>query len=333
MEVHALQLHTAPVEVESVRRTVVRIVRNRESDLAYAEAHPFARNVRTAAIRKRHLGFIQRRVVHIPQVRLLDGKERHAAHSRLGRLGYGASLADYAHGYARVLRRALRLPRHLHERPVAPNLRRRHEDAVMGEVSPFAQPQRHAPVEASAGVPPRCKMKRGEAHRKRIPAGAHERRGVHTETRIAVVPAPRLLSVHIHFGRRHRPVEIKERALPCGRFRNVERKPVPADAFPRQTPSHAGRLVPQERPGYRPVVRHADSLPSRIVKRLGRPVRDLRDIPGEPPPFRKRNIAFAACAARGKHRQHGERLHLVHFSSPDAVSRANRPRCPAGGHS
>ena len=108
------------------------------------------------------------------------------------------------------------------------------------------------------------------AHGERVDARLHVGRRVHAETRVAVVPAAGLLSVHVNLRRGHHAVKVEEhRRARISRLQG-ERASVPAHALPRQFARAAmRRFVERTRDG--PVMRHAHTLPARIVEvdRLG----------------------------------------------------------------
>ncbi len=156
----------------------------------------------------------------------------------------------------------------------------------------------HRAVDARAGIPAALVVARVRAHGERVLACLHERRRVHAEAHVAVVPAAGQLAVHVHLRAGHHAVELQpQRAAGLHarelRVRERERAPVPAHALPRQLARAAVRLG-VERAGDRPVVRHLHRLPRRVVEGDGRRVKRRRMILGELPVSAKRDDGSAA---------------------------------------
>ena len=243
MVVHALELHAPSVQVEAVRRPVVRVVRHGKRDGAHAEPHRLTRKRNALRILQRHLGVVERGIVHVPQTRILERNQQHALHG--WRIGAGrvtrprVTASKYLHLHPCAFRRILNLPRHLHEGALARHLGRGHEHAVVGEVRLGARLHHHTTVEARARIPPRRMVEGGGPYGKDVHAIPHERRRIHAEACVAVVPAPRPASVHVHLGRRHHAIEIKKHA--SRHVLRVQREPpaVPSRSLPRKAPGHA----------------------------------------------------------------------------------------------
>ena len=300
MEVHALELHAASVQVETVRRPVVREASRGDGEYNRADSKPdpFARES-LPPTHKRNLGLVQIRSLNVPQRRIFNSQFKAPLRSGCSKMRPSRGRARSPSAPRRPRRGrptierdlhlrtggdiSLKLPRHAHRGHFLGHLRRCHEDAVVGKMRRVAQLQHDFTVDARAGIPTRMVVKRRGTHGDDIVlAELHERRRVHAEARVAVVPAAGEMSVHIDLRRCHHAVEVEEHALASIRRVKRQRTTVPAHAPPRQL-ARATVFLWIERTRYRPVMRHAHALPCGVIKAdtLGRERvrRVLRELP------------------------------------------------------
>src|ERR1017187_1322187 len=91
-----------------------------------------------------------------------------------------------------------------------------------------------------------------------------ERRGIHAEGHVAVIPLARQVPVDVHLRESHDSIEVEVDALPGGALRR-KHLAVEAHALPGQL-AGAAVAIRDEGSGDGPIVRQADRLPRRVVK-------------------------------------------------------------------
>ena len=161
--------------------------------------------------------------------------------------------------------------------------------------------QTHRPIDARTRIPPRMVVTRIRADRQGVHALLDERRGIHAETHIAVVPTARQDSVHIDLRTRHHAVELEpERAAGPNAVHlllgQLEVAAVPAHAPPGQL-ARTARRVRVERPRDGPVVRQVEPTPSGVV--IVGACRQRVVAQAEAPVIREELTALLGCLRAG----------------------------------
>ena len=155
-----------------------------------------------------------------------------------------------------------------HQRGIPRHLGRAHEHAPRRDVVGRSGDPSHPAVDASPGVPARCRLGRGVgAHREQVHGTKLDQPAdVIPETHVTVRPLAEQRAVEPHPAVRHHSVELDPRPTARHRSGKVETLAIPGNAR-RQPPSGTtGRGAPVKGPLDAPVVRHTHPPPCRIVK-------------------------------------------------------------------
>ena len=332
MKVDAVDLHAAAVQVEAVVG----------QELRRTDTETHVLHVRLARRHRRGHGetrIIKVRLFDVPQPRLahLDVEREQSRTLRRD----GPLFATLRGRLQHMKRRAVAGPvktesgthlgrhrqpvRHgeldVHRRAFARDARRVDERGSRQDVNRRRGHETHVAVDARTRIPAGMVAARIRPHRQRVDAGMHERRRIHAEAHVAILPATGMLAVDVDLRIRHHAVELEPE---CAALldtveihrRHVERPTVPAHAAPRQL-ARAVVAVRIERSLDGPVVRHGNVLPRTVVELrrrrvqrtlLGRVARELPAVAAE----RDRRARILIVTTRHERGERQDKQHLLH---------------------